>query len=98
MYEDTDTKMDLARSMNAKRVIIEQDQELSNLSELLQNTTVRSWTERNVALDSLTNLMIRHCNVLLHDVKKLSNCLEHILNRLEDGMVKVWKIDRYTLK
>ena len=82
------TKMDLAMTMNAKR-FIEQDQELSNLSELLQNTTVRAWTERNVALDSLTTLMIRHCNIL-RDANKLSCCLEHILNRLEDGMVKVW--------
>lgn len=82
------TKMDLAMTMNAKRVI-EQDQELSNLSELLQNTTVRAWTERNVALDSLTALMIRHYNVL-RDANKLSICLEHVLNRLEDGMVKVW--------
>lgn len=81
-------KMDLAMTMNAKR-FIEQDQELSNLSELLQNTTVRAWTERNVALDSLTALMIRHCNIL-RDANKLSCCLEHILNRLEDGMVKVW--------
>jgi hypothetical protein len=82
------TKMDLAMTMNAKRVM-EQDQELSNLSELLQNTTVRAWTERNVALDSLTALMIRHYNVL-RDANKLSICLEHVLNRLEDGMVKVW--------
>lgn len=74
-------------SAAAKRAI-EQDPELSRLQDFLAATTVSSWADRKTAIDKVTDLLIRHYDVL-RDANKLSACVDCLLNRLEDGSVKV---------
>lgn len=76
-----------ASAAAAKR-IMESDDELQSLPTLLNTTASNSWTERRDAMTKLTTLMIKHSTVL-RQAGKLNNCLDHILERLEDGNVKV---------
>lgn len=80
-------KSDLTNTIKAKRML-EEDPQLSKLQEILNSTTVKSWLDRITGLNMLTTIMIQHY-LILKDGNKLSICLDHILNRLEDGMVKV---------
>jgi len=77
----------LAVASAAKRAM-EQDPELSNLQSILADTTVSSWTARKDAVDRVTELVIKHYDIL-RDANKLSGCVDCLLNRLEDGSVKV---------
>lgn len=62
--------------------------ELQNLVQMLQDTTVSNWIDRRNALTELTNVVINYPGVL-RDSGKLDGCMDRILERLEDGSVKV---------
>jgi hypothetical protein len=62
--------------------------ELQNLVQMLQDTTVSNWMDRRNALTELTNVVINYTGVL-RDCGKLDGCMDRILERLEDGSVKV---------
>ena len=63
--------------------------ELQVLPELIQ--TARSsthWTERQETLKSITELVVVHWKVML-EALRLDLCVDCLLERLEDGSVKV---------
>lgn len=48
----------------------------------------KSWQERKDALDTITDMILLHTNTL-RDADKLESCVDRVLERLEDGSVKV---------
>lgn len=82
----------ISNSQSAAKRAMETNSELLNLQQLLQSTTVSSWSERKSAIEELKELLLKHKVVLL-DSGKMSSCIDHILNRVEDGNVKVRTIN-----
>lgn len=87
----------LAVAAAAKRAM-EHDPELgSSLQEALSASTSSSWTARKDAVDRITELILKHYDVL-RDANKLSTCVDCLLARLEDGSVKVLRTCPYFIQ
>ena len=71
--------------------MMETDEELIGLSGLRNSATAKSWIDRKSAISALTSLVLKHYTVL-RDAGKINICLDALLERLEDGSVKVTKI------
>ena len=72
----------------AKRML-ESDPELMHWQDvLLACGNSKNWIEKKDALTNLTHILIKHYSIL-RDVGKLETCLDGILDRLNDGSVKV---------
>jgi len=81
------TANDIQHANAAKRVM-ESTPELQDLQGLLLSTTLKSWTDRRDNMSRLTDVILQHHKVL-QDANKLSSCIDSLLDRLEDGSVKV---------
>jgi hypothetical protein len=74
---------------NAAKRMLESDPELLQLSSLLITlTNSKNWMDKRDAMTTLTNIVIKHHSVL-REVGKLESCLEELLDRLNDGAIKV---------
>lgn len=76
-----------AKVAAAKRVM-ESNEELAALSSVIQCLDSSNWIERREAVTQITDLVGKHATVL-RDASKLDSCIEKILERLDDGSVKV---------
>lgn len=76
-----------SNALAAKRSM--ESPELIGIPDLTQTiSTSSNWTERQEAIKSLSSLLIVHWQVML-DAGKLDACLDSLLERLEDGSIKV---------
>ena len=76
-----------AKVAAAKRVM-ESNEELLALPTLMTASGNPNWIERREALSAITDLVTKYATVL-RDASKLDACVERLLERLDDGSVKV---------
>eukprot|EP01034_Spumella_vulgaris_P022814 gene22813-28984_t len=79
---------DGASSATVSKRAMESEAELQVLPEILSATASKAWTERRDALTRLTEVVVKHASVL-KGATKMGACLDAIVERLEDGNVKV---------
>ena len=76
-----------AKVAAAKRVM-ESNEDLLHLPAVELALRSANWIERREALTQLTELVIKHTTVL-RDASRLDGCVERLLEKLEDGSVKI---------
>jgi len=76
-----------AKVAAAKRAM-ESNEDLLALPALMTASSNPNWIERREALSAITDLVIKYASVL-RDATKLDACVEKLLERLDDGSIKV---------
>lgn len=72
----------------AARRAADAHEDIQALPELLLRACSKNWSERRDALTEIANLIIKHGDAL-KDMNKLESCLDRILERFDDGSIKV---------
>ncbi len=67
---------------------MESIEELANLPDIMQRLSSKNWLERNEAITLLTNAIISNTEILT-TARKLEQLVDCILEKLEDGSIKV---------
>ena len=76
-----------ANTAAAKRAL-ESNSELMMIPDLLNQLVNQNWIDRRSALNQLTEIVTNH-HTILKNANKLDNIVDRILEKLEDGSVKI---------
>ena len=73
---------------NAAKRIMDSNEDLLSLPDYYVKLSSNQWTDRRDALTKVTDIVIKYVTVL-RDASKLNHCLDRILDKLDDGSIKV---------